>query len=193
LANSKTASNYCSIVIQRPRHQAPDPRLRTMPLCVGPSLFLPLSPPLIRQNECGGKNGHLEIQKRSHFDAMGAWSHFSSESGCGVLGITRPSAKNPSVAREGRFTFAPCRLQVSELRKARRMKPCYRRHIAEILARLRYVNQRDAEFSPSSVQSMLEWLALDEGTNYERAFRNCISTDFDGLLRSGLRSARRYG
>jgi hypothetical protein len=39
----------------------------------------------------------------------------------------------------------------------------------------------------SSVQSiMLAKLALDEGTDYERAFRNCISTNFDGLLRSGL-------
>ena len=28
--------------------------------------------------------------------------------------------------------------------------------------------------------------------DYERAFRNCISTNFDGLLRSRLHSARRY-
>jgi hypothetical protein len=66
--------------------------------------------------------------------------------------------------------------------------------IAKELARLLYVNRRDAKFSPSSVQSiMLAKLALDEGMDYERAFRNCISTNFDGLLRSGLRSARRYG
>jgi hypothetical protein len=46
----------------------------------------------------------------------------------------------------------------------------------------------------SSVQSiMLAKLALDEGADYERAFRNCISTNFDGLLRSGFHSARRYG
>ena len=57
--------------------------------------------------------------------------------------------------------------------------------IAEELARLRYVNQRAAKFSPSSVQSiMLAKLALDEGADYERAFRNCISTNFDGLLRA---------
>jgi hypothetical protein len=63
--------------------------------------------------------------------------------------------------------------------------------IAEELARLRYVNQRDAKFSPASVQSiMLAKLALDEGTDYERAFRSCISTNFDGLLCSGLHSAR---
>jgi hypothetical protein len=49
--------------------------------------------------------------------------------------------------------------------------------VAEELARLRYVNQRDAKFTP-----MLAKLALDEGTDYERAFRNCISTNFDGLL-----------
>jgi hypothetical protein len=29
-------------------------------------------------------------------------------------------------------------------------------------------------------------------TDYERAFRNCISTNFDGLLRSRLHSAQRY-
>ena len=63
--------------------------------------------------------------------------------------------------------------------------------IAEELERLRYVNQRDAKVSRSSVQSiMLAKLALDEGTDYERAFRNCISTNSDGLLCSGLHSAR---
>jgi hypothetical protein len=44
------------------------------------------------------------------------------------------------------------------------------------------------------VQSiMLAKLALDEDADYERAFRNCISANFDGLLRSGLHSARRVG
>ena len=67
-------------------------------------------------------------------------------------------------------------------------------YLTRQVARLRYVNQRDAKFSPSSVQSiMLAKLALDEGTDYERAFWNCISTNFDGLLRSGLHSARRNG
>jgi len=36
--------------------------------------------------------------------------------------------------------------------------------------------------------------ALDEARrNYEMASRNCISTNFDGLLRGGHHSARRYG
>src|SRR6516225_8410386 len=35
--------------------------------------------------------------------------------------------------------------------------------------------------------------ALDEGTNYEMASRNCISTNFAPLLRSRQHSARRYG
>src|SRR6516165_8865440 len=35
--------------------------------------------------------------------------------------------------------------------------------------------------------------ALDEGTNYEMASRNCVSTNFAALLRSRQHSARRYG
>src|SRR6516225_8151523 len=36
--------------------------------------------------------------------------------------------------------------------------------------------------------------ALDEARrNYEKSSRNCISTNFDGLLRCGHHSARRYG
>ena len=35
--------------------------------------------------------------------------------------------------------------------------------------------------------------ALDKGTNYEMASRNCISTNFGALLRSRQHSARRYG
>ena len=35
--------------------------------------------------------------------------------------------------------------------------------------------------------------ALDKGTNYEMASRNCISTNFGALLRSRQHPARRYG
>jgi hypothetical protein len=42
-------------------------------------------------------------------------------------------------------------------------------------------------------EELAQPFVLDEGMDYERTFRNCISTYFDGQLRSGLRSARRYG
>src|SRR6516164_5913868 len=39
-----------------------------------------------------------------------------------------------------------------------------------------------------------EAATLDEARrNYEKSSRNCISTNFDGLLRCGHYSARRYG